>query len=404
MTKKAFSYTALFLYSIGSMMTGYAQKNAAGTGFRIVGQVIGRDTGRVILWYMNAANQYVRDTTVTDHGQFSFSGNVRRATEALLWTNMQNRDIDDQSVIRFLLEPGLINISKTDGAKAVISGSRSQAEKEKYDSVNAPLLEAKERYFNTSLSLQKRSKQTGESLKDQIDSIWRQVVACRAALAKLDVAYAAKHPESYLGGYLLRRQCRNLSVDSVQLLYTALADSVKNSSLGYEVLTYVYPLTDDNEFRIKYPMIDEAFSKRLAGIKTMHDIKLHDLSGKLVDLKRFKGKYLLIDVWASWCKPCIAKIPEWNTLIKQYDPEIIQFISVSVDADVNNWKQAISQHQPDGLQLIDTNAFKGLFAIYSKVLWVSKYLVVDPAGRIVNYDAEQEGEQEWRKLLDSYIK
>ena len=406
MIKKPLAYFILLLCSVCTAITCYAQVNTDKGDFRITGQVGGRDTGLVVLWYRDIVNEVRTDTTALVQGRFTFSGNTRGACEALIWTNLRNKDFDDQSVIRFILTPGFIDVSKTDGVKkARISGSPAQAEKDRWDSVKATLTAAEDQRLATADSLKKLERQTGQlSLKDQINALYQQCDSLRRIRFRLDVGYAAKHPESYLGGYLLSKRCRILPVDSVMLLYMALADSVKNSTIGYEVLSYVYPLTNDTAFRNKYPLIDAAFTKRLAAIKSIHDFSLRDMSGKLVNFSAFKGKYLLVDVWASWCGPCIKRIPVWNALVKEYDPNVIQFMTVSLDTDVDSWKEAVQKHKPGGFQFIDTDAFKGLFAMYCKVLWVAKYLVVDPTGRIVNYDADRDNETEWRKLLDGYLK
>jgi thiol-disulfide isomerase/thioredoxin len=387
------------------MLECYAQAKARKVDFQVFGHISGRDTGSVVLWHMNEAKEYLADTTSLDHGQFTFSGNVGSACEAIIWTNQRNKDFFDQSVIRFILEPGVIHISKIEGVRlAAFSGSHAQDEKAKWDSVKSSLYEAEEQRLETAASLSSIEKQAGQSLfATRLDSLYRQIDSIKAIRTKLDIGYVAKHPESYLGGYLLEKQCRKISVDSVKLLYTALADSVKNSSIGYEVLKYVFPLTDDKEFRNKNPLFSAEFTKRLVGINSIHDLSLRDMSGKLVDFTTFKGKYLLVHVWTSWCTGCIADIPMWNNLLKQYDPAAIQFISVSLDTDGDRWKQAVGKHQPSGLQLIDSNAFTGLFAVYCKVLWVGKYLIADPQGHIINYDVAQPGEPEWRKLLDNVI-
>lgn len=214
----------------------------------------------------------------------------------------------------------------------------------------------------------------------------------------------ATHPGSYLSAYLLWKQSQRIPVDSVKRLYIALADSVKNSAVGDDVLSYMFPLTNDNAFRMKYPLIDEQFSKRLVAIGSIHEFKLANTSGKLVDLATFKGKYLLIDVWASWCKPCIENVPAWNDLVKQYNPTIIQFISVSMDTEKDDWKRSLERHKTGGTMLIDQAAFKSMFALYCKVRSVPTYIIVDPAGHIINYDAPQPLQPELRHLLDDLIK
>lgn len=395
----------LFLFFVCFMAKGYAQTMRERSQFQIFGRITGKDTGKVVIWYKNPANEGIADTAILHDGQFSFYGNASAAGESLIWTDIQNRDFDDQSVIRFILEPGVIHISKSAGIrKATITGSPAQVEKDKWDSVNSSLLETKQRCLLTLDSLHKLAQQTGRSFKDQIDSVWREKDSLIAVHTRLDMGYIAKYPDSYLSGYLLSKQYKRIPVDSVKLLYTLLADSVKNSAIGEEVLSYVYPLTNDETFRIKYPLVDQKFNKQLASIRSMHDFRLKDMSGKMADFATFQGKYLLIDVWASWCKPCAENIPAWNDLLKQYDPKTIQFVSVSLDREADAWKKSVAWHNPGGLHLIEEAAFKSLFAVYCKVMAVPTYIIADPAGRIVHYNAPFPGSPALRSLLDNLVK
>lgn len=108
-----------------------------------------------------------------------------------------------------------------------------------------------------------------------------------------------------------------------------MSDNVKNSSEGFKVIDYLYPLTDDVDFRNKNPIFGLDFNRELNGIKSVYDLSSEDTLGNKVRFGEFKGQYLLIDFWASWCVPCIENFPSWETLQKQYKCDSIQFVSVS---------------------------------------------------------------------------
>jgi hypothetical protein len=88
----------------------------------------------------------------------------------------------------------------------------------------------------------------------------------------MDLAYIKKHPGSYLSVYLLFQHKRKISVDSVQACFNLLSKYVKKSTLGYAILQYVYPLTDDNEFRKANPLVNLEFDQRLNKLKSVYEL------------------------------------------------------------------------------------------------------------------------------------
>jgi thiol-disulfide isomerase/thioredoxin len=287
---------------------------------------------------------------------------------------------------------------------AMISGSYAQEEKEKWDKVKLPLT-AKDWYcLEKADSLRKADKAAGKPLhKDIIDSLYRICDSIKTVRRKLDLDYVVKNPGTYLSMFLLGHWQKSIPVDSLVKLFSGFPDSVTKSSLAYDVLNYVYPLTDNQSFRMKYPLHGTAFQNQLDKIRSIHDFKLASITGKEVDLKIFRGKYLVVDVWASWCKPCIANIPAWNALMKEYDPRRIQFVSVSIDDEAAAWKKAVANYKPGGIQMLAENALASLFAVYYKVVYVPKYLIIDQAGHIINYDAPHPGDPQLQVLLNNLV-
>jgi thiol-disulfide isomerase/thioredoxin len=374
--------------------------------FVIDGEIIGRDTGSVIFWHADSSNQLHFDTLKLNHGKFHLAGTINKACEAMLWTDIKNRDFDDSSVIRFLLEPNKIYISYKPhgGTNPIITGSRSQTEKEKWDKQKSFLLLAKAQIYRSIYSLLDHSKINGGTDQDQMDRLYIKRDSIIERIKVLDTKYIKMHPNSYLSGYLLWQHRRKLSVDSLKMFYTAFANKVKNSSLGHLILIDLYPLTDDNEFRKANPLIDIAFDEHLRKLNSVYDLILKDTSGNTIKFSSFRTKYVVIDFWASWCKPCVANIPALDQMMKDYKPDSIQFISISLDRDINDWKGSIIKHNFTGVQLSDLTGFNSIAAIYSKVLWVPKYIIADQNGKIINYDAPQASDPGLKILLDNLLK
>jgi peroxiredoxin len=396
-------YSFIFPLSIFSQSKIYSQTVARNNKFVIKGEIIGRDTGSVILWHFDNKNIGHADTAKLNIGKFKFSGTLNGADEALLWTDLKNKNFDDHSVIRFLVEPNNISIfcEKDDESTAIIKGSKSEIEKEKWDKEKSFLLVAKGLFFKRADSMYRLDQIMNIPSKENY--FFKGIDSIREIIKRMDLDYIRKHNNSYLSGNLLSKHMRKLSVDSVQVYFDLLHKSVKKSSLGYTVLQYIYPLTDDNDFRKRNPLFDLKFDKQLYKTKSIYGFSLSDTAGNKINLESFKGKYLVLDFWASWCKGCIENIPMQKQMTKDYESDPIQFISISVDEDINEWKQSIKKHDFSGLQLLEPKGFKSLIAVYCKVLWVYHYTIIDKTGRIINYDAPPPSNPELKIVLDKLL-
>ena len=390
---------------IFSFTTIYSQINDDISNFSIKGKIIGKDTGAVVLWTFDKYNKGQSDTAKLDNGNFYFKGSVNRVCEAMLWTDLKNRNFDDPSVVRFLLVSGNVTLiyKVEDPFNPIIKGSGPQLEKQAFDKKYASLLASRYQNSQSMKALSNKNLPVEEklalstALNNTNDSLY-------ARKKFLDLEFVKMHPASYLSPYLLSRHQRRMSLDTVIKYYTSLTPKIKKSRVGHDVLMYIYPLTDDDLFRKENPLIDLESSQHLSKFKSVYDFPLKDTSGNAIDLKSFQGKYLVFDFWASWCKPCIAEIPFLLDRIKNYQSDSVQFISISLDKDVNDWKGAIRKHNFTGIQLSDLEGFYSLPAIYSKVLWVPKVVIADQAGYIIEFDAPAPSEQAFELLLNKLLK
>ena len=382
----------------------YAQKKQ----FIIYGSVQGRDTGRVMLYSMDYKNLTKIDTAVIRKGKFTISGNVNRVCEALLWTNLKNHNFDDNTVIRFLLEPKKISIDYSENKEmyALITGSKSQTEKAKWDIKKIFLTDPK-KIFQKVLDSVYRNRGAIDSVifKGITDSLFYKIDSINTCIRNLDLKFIREHTNSFVSANLLSKHKRKLSIDTLQCYFELLSKECKESSEGILVLKYIYPLTNDMAFRNRNPLNGGFFTKQLASVKSIYDFALQDSSKKKIDFKIFKGQYLLIDFWASWCGPCIDNIPYLKKIFDQYKSDSIQFISVSLDRNSNDWKRAIKKYDYTGYQVSDFKGFTGQIAIYCKVVTgIPQYVLVDKNGIIINNDVPQPSNPKLKILIDSLLK
>ncbi len=153
----------------------------------------------------------------------------------------------------------------------------------------------------------------------------------------------------------------------------------------------------DQEVRDR--LIDEFSNLRYTRIGSpMPDVVFKDANGRDVALRSFKGKSVYIDLWASWCIPCIAEVPHLKELEKDYEGKNIVFVSLSLDADKDAWKHKMKSLQLDGIQLeLGDSGFDKMMNIQG----IPHFLLYDSSGKLVKYQAPRPGTKEIRSLLDS---
>ena len=127
-----------------------------------------------------------------------------------------------------------------------------------------------------------------------------------------------------------------------------------------------------------------------------------DLEGNEVKFSDFAGKYVYIDVWATWCGPCIKEIPYLKQLEKDYHGRNIVFISYSIDSKKQAWLDYVPENELGGVQIIGDNAWKSTLTKYYKVTAVPTFLFFSPEGKIIDVKMTRPSNTETGKMFDSY--
>lgn len=128
------------------------------------------------------------------------------------------------------------------------------------------------------------------------------------------------------------------------------------------------PYTGEARLRPGEPSVDFCFS---------------DINGKPVSLKSLKGKYVYIDMWATWCSPCRAEIPFLKKLEKTMKGEKIVFVSLSTDQNKAVWEKFVKENDMDGIQLFAGDKGKEMMSFYV-VESIPRFILLDKKGRIVD--------------------
>ncbi|MCX8480769.1 MAG: TlpA disulfide reductase family protein, partial [Sediminibacterium sp.] len=110
------------------------------------------------------------------------------------------------------------------------------------------------------------------------------------------------------------------------------------------------------------------------------NFKLQNNKNTWISLSTFKEKYVLIDLWASWCGPCRMSFPTLNKLYKQFHKKGLEILSISIDQKKTDWNTALIKDKNPWHQVLDTeNIAQTLFAMTA----IPYYILLDPSGKII---------------------
>lgn len=117
--------------------------------------------------------------------------------------------------------------------------------------------------------------------------------------------------------------------------------------------------------------------------KVAPDFALKDLNGQIVNLHDFRGRYVVLVFWASWCPDCRAEIPELKAMYEKYDPEMVRFLQISFDRTEDKWKEFVKEEGLPGIHVFDPQGKKdsAICAAYG-VKWIPSLVLVGPDGRV----------------------
>lgn len=130
-----------------------------------------------------------------------------------------------------------------------------------------------------------------------------------------------------------------------------------------------------------------------------------NFKGGKTKLSDLKGKYVYIDLWATWCAPCRAEIPYLQKIEEKYHGKNIEFVSISIDKAKDNekWKKFVTDKKLGGVQLFADKDWESEFVVNYGVTGIPRFILIDPQGNIVKSDASRPSDPELDKELSALL-
>ncbi|MDZ4807656.1 MAG: TlpA disulfide reductase family protein [Bacteroidota bacterium] len=343
--------------------------------YEIKGEIKGlkNDTLYLSIKSVNTANPE-KILIAASNDKFSYKGQADKPV--MVWAQTTAKRGDNGN-FTFFIEEGKIKI---DGSNDDLTHTRviGTPNNNDYSYVNSRM----NNYYDKIKSHQKKLKQVGDSSAAAYKTEFKQIGILYDSIILFQNEFVADKPNSLASGMLLLLIADKMPVQKLEKYYLSLGEHVKELSI-----------------LSKMPVKIEGKKRSVIG-SPAPDFTMKDVNGKNITLSDYRGKYVLLDFWASWCVPCRKDNPYVKAAYEKFKDKDFVIIGVSLDENGVNWKKAIEKDQLPWIHISDFKKENEVAMLYG-VQPIPDNFLISPEGKIIERGLHG---NEVEKILAGYLK
>lgn len=340
----------------------------------------------ILSYYVN--DRHITDSAPVRQGNYVFGGHIAEPVLARLSVRFKanaegnrmpvNSQRDYASVF---LQAGTLKVVSLDSfANVTVAGSKADDEYRSLEEIAKPynnMLD--ELYRQSSIARKNKEAELSRIIEKKIDSLSSQ------ANENIYGAYVKKNPGSPIAIYALRNWAGyEIDADKIEPVFKTLPLAIQNTASGKEMQAKI------------------AIAKKTGIGQMAIDFTQNDTLSKPVTLRSFRGKYVLLDFWASWCGPCRLENPNLVREFNKYSGKGFQVLSISLDKPdgKEKWLKAIHDDGLNWAHVSDLQFWNNAVARQYGIEAIPQNLLLDPTGKIIAKNLQ--GEELDKKLATIY--